>query len=104
MPGRNMESPNNIGWVCDKHSPKPNSIFFDRPFSWFVGKYCKLGFPTGREEAPHTEFMWVKVTEHMQLDGKTMLVGDLDNDPLFVENYKCGDGVAFDRNEICDVA
>jgi hypothetical protein len=89
----------NIGWICPEHTPKPDSQYFDKPLEWFVGKYCKLGFPTGRLEPPFTEFMWVFVTVQKQ----NFLFGKLDNDPLFVEEYKDGDVVAFERNEICAV-
>jgi hypothetical protein len=93
------ESPSNIGFVCPDHAPKPDAQYFDKPFDWFMGKFCKLGFPTNRKEAPFTEFMWVHVCDH---DGE-FLVGNLNNDPVYVTEYKDGDGVAFVRNEICDV-
>ena len=99
-----MEPATNIGWVCPDHTPKPDAQYFDKPFDWFVGKYCKLGFPTGRSEPPLTEFMWVRVALVREIDGKTMLVGDLDNDPLYVQDYECGDGVAFERHEVCEIA
>lgn len=93
------EDPENVGWVCPEHTPKPDPQYFDKPFEWFIGKHCKLGFPTGRTESPFTEFMWVYVTG--QKEG--FLFGKLDNDPVFVKEYKDGDGVAFERNEICAV-
>lgn len=89
----------NIGFVCSDHAPKPNEKYFDKPFDWFVGKFCKLGFQTNRKEAPFNEFMWVYVTNH----DDEILVGTLNNDPLYVTEYKSGDGIAFDRSEICDV-
>lgn len=94
-----QEDPKNIGWVCADHTPKPDPQFFKKPLDWFVGKNCKLGFPTGRTEAPFLEFMWVYVTG----SDEGSLIGKLNNDPLFVEEYKDGDGVAFDRDEICAV-
>ena len=100
---QNVESPTNLGWVCPDHTPKPDPKYFDKPFKWFVGKCCKLGFPTGRTEPPFIEFMWVQVNLVREIDGKMMLVGYLDNDPYFVIDYKDRDGVAFERNEICAV-
>lgn len=90
-------------WVCPNHTPKPDSQYFEKPFDWFVKKYCKLGFSTGLSKGPNLEFMWVYVTHFETIDNKEMLVGRLDNDPLYVNDYKFGDGVAFDREEICMV-
>ena len=89
----------NIGWVCPNHAPKPDPQYLDKPLQWFVGKNCKLGFPTGRKEAPFLEFMWVYVTGHQDNE----LTGRLNNDPAFVTDYVDGDGVGFERNEICAV-
>lgn len=97
------EDPRNIGFVCPDHTPKPDPQYFNKPFDWFNGKFCKLGFPTGRMDAPHFEFMWVKVEGHEEIEGKQMLVGKLNNDPVYVDDYQDGDGVAFERHEICDV-
>lgn len=97
-----MENPANIGWLCPDHVPRPDAQYFDKPFEWFVGKSCKLGFLTGLK-SPRTEFMWVQVTGQDTIDGVRMLTGYLDNDPAYVRDYRNGDGVAFERNEICDV-
>lgn len=95
-----MENPANIGWLCPDHAPRPDAQYFDKPFEWFVGKSCKLGFLTGLK-SPRTEFMWVQVTGQDTIDGVRMLTGY--NDPAYVRDYRNGDGVAFERNEICDV-
>lgn len=94
------EDISNIGWVCPDHTPKPDPQYFDKPLDWFVGKYCKLGFPTERSEAPFLEFMWVLVTATYE---DHSLIGNLNNDPVFVKGYTDCDVVAFERTEICDV-
>lgn len=64
--------------------------------AWFVGKFCKLGFPTPKGDK---EYMWVKVEV---LQGKE-LIGSLHNTPVFAE-FAHGDGVGFTTDEIIDVA
>jgi hypothetical protein len=98
-----MEHPSNIRPVCEHHAAKPDPQYFEKPFDWFFGKFCKLRFPTGRMDSPMYESMWVKVERVQDHDGKPMLLGELNNDPMYVAEYKCGDGVLFDRNEVCDV-
>lgn len=90
----------NIRSVCKEHSPKPNPEYFEKPMTWFVGKYCKLAFPTKLPEGqPQFEHMWVQVTEYCGDE----LVGLLNNDPICVKDYKFGDLLAFKRTEISQV-
>jgi hypothetical protein len=101
-----MKEPlSNIGMVCPEHSAKPDPQYFEKPYCWFFGKNCKLRFPTGLPEGkPQYEAMWVYVQGIREIDGTTWLVGVLNNDPIIVTEYKDGDGVAFERNEICAVS
>lgn len=64
---------------------------------WFVGKFCKLGFPTS--DPIHKEFMWVKV---LKIESKE-LHGALWNHPVFADADH-GDVVAFTTDEIVDVS
>lgn len=61
-----------------------------------VGDYAKIRFGG---DGPG-EYMWVKVTN--VTGGK--LEGTLDNDPVIIENIKCGDLVIFDKGDVCDKA
>lgn len=91
------EPQNNIRFRCDLHKSHPDPVYAEMPFDFFIGKYCKLSFPA--PEGKH-ELMWVKVEKVEEIEGKMMLVGILDNDPTLVTNYKYGDGVGFEREEI----
>lgn len=95
-----MSELRNYGYVCKDHEPKPNPEFFDKPFDWFSGTYCKLGFPASEGR---NEYMWVKVLGTETEGDETFLIGTLDNDPVYVQDYKCGDGVLFSRTEICQI-
>ena len=89
----------NTGFRCDLHRSMPDPQYADKPFDWFVGKCCKLSFPTGHPTHKN-ELMWVCVQKVQEIEGVTMLVGYLDNDPILVKEYKYKDTVAFERHEI----
>jgi len=95
------EPKENIGHVCSDCAPKPGG-FKDLPLSSFVGRIVKLGFPTGLEDGPSTEHMWVRVKEVVEEEGKPALKGVLDNDPAFAPG-ECGDIVTFTPDEIEDL-
>lgn len=59
-----------------------------------VGDYAKIRFGG---DSPG-EYMWVKVTN---VNGNK-LEGTLDNDPVIVEDVKCGDIVIFGKEDVCD--
>ena len=95
-----MENPANIRNVCPTHAPKPNPKFASMPTNYFIGKYCKLGFPVPEGCGPTHEHMWIKVTG----PGKEKeLRGNLDNTPFYLDDICLGEKVEFDRNEIEDV-
>lgn len=94
-----MEPPENIGFRCDDCRSHPDPAFLNLPFEWFVGKHCKLAFSTGHPGITN-ELMWVTVTEVKEVEGTMLLVGFLDNDPIYVTDYSFGDGVGFERHEI----
>jgi uncharacterized protein YegJ (DUF2314 family) len=83
------ESPDNIRRVC-KDCMEKNKGTFDIE----IGDYVKLRFGG----IGPGEYMWVKVNN---ISGKKF-VGTLDNDPVFLENVKCGDVVTFDKGDVCD--
>lgn len=95
------EHPSNIGHVCSDCAPKPGG-FVDLPPSSFMGRIVKLGFPTGLEDGPSTEHMWVQVKEVVEEEGKPALKGTLDNDPAFAPGSH-GDIVVFTVDEIEDM-
>ena len=84
----------NLFHPCKEHEAKPGGFKGQDP-KVFVGRLVKLGFlqPDGK----HKEHMWVKV---LKLGNETQLEGVLDNDPFYVTDYKYGDGVGFDVEEI----
>lgn len=87
------EDPRNIAFVCSKHSPKAGG-FKDKPTKFFIGKFVKLAFPVDEvpgKRLPNFEHMWVKV---LRIEGDE-LVGELDNDPMYVTKYKFKDRVTF---------
>lgn len=88
-----MESPRNVGLVCPEHSPKPGKFKGQDP-TIFLGKYVKLGFTTKQGPIEH---MWVKVE---RLGDQTQLEGVLNNDPVYDTEYKCGEEIGFDVEEI----
>lgn len=92
-----QEPISNIGFVCPDHEPKPGRYKGHDPKD-FIGLAVKLGFPHSGGKAK--EHMWVIVTG---LGKETQLEGILDNDPVLVEDYDCGDGVGFDVEEIEEV-
>lgn len=64
---------------------------------WFVGRFCKLGFPTS--DPQHKEFMWVRTLRFSEGE----LHGSLENHPVFAE-CDHGDVVAFTTDEVIDVS
>lgn len=97
------ESSGNIRSLCATHAPKP--ISYDGDPAALIGRFVKLGFPTGPlpagtppERWPTYEHMWVKV---VRVDGDT-LTGVLDNEPAYAA-LKLGQEIAFAANEIEDI-
>ena len=90
----------NFGFVCEKHAPKPQPQFLEKPLEWFVGKFVKKGFPAVSPEGRETqEHMWVKI-ESIQ-NGR--LRGKLNNDPVYKMDLMSGDTVLVDPSEVEDV-
>lgn len=59
-----------------------------------IGDFTKIRFGM---DGPG-EFMWIKVT-----DAKgDRLEGILGNDPVILENIKCGDMIIFFKGDVCD--
>jgi hypothetical protein len=85
------ENPDNIRIVCPDHSPKPMGFEGD-PVS-LIGRYVKRAF----EQDGRVEHMWVEVKKITD-DG--VLCGVLDNDPVVVNDVKCGDTV---KVELCEI-
>ena len=98
------EPSSNVRPVCAGHSPKPMGGLEAIELGAFVGRFVKLAFPTGKAECK-TEHMWVRVLRVPPKQGKKSrnLVGVLDNDPVYVTDYKCGDLVEFQVPEVEDV-
>jgi len=93
----------NIGLVCADHAPKAGKYAGQEPKT-FLGKMVKLGFKaihplTNKESIEH---MWVEVTHEIE-DGDERLGGTLDNDPIFICDFRNGDSLAFNVEEIEDV-
>lgn len=95
-----------MGMVCEDCASKPDPELAkkatDNP-DWLIGKYAKLGFPAPGLGVGKKEHMWVLVGKHIVEDGKLAFQGILRNDPVFVEDYKDGDGVQFEPDEIEEV-
>jgi len=92
----------NIGVVCDKCASRPQTKYAEMPAESFVGAYVKLAFATdsdGLRRGYKWEHMWVKVTATY---GGNMLVGLLDNDPVFCTGVKFKDAVFFTTDLIED--
>lgn len=94
------EHPENMGIVCPDCAPKPQAIYLSLPAKWFLGKYVKLGFPTGEED--RKEHCWVLV-DGLTDEEDQELVGVLNNDPIIATDWHCGDRLSFRRDEIEDV-
>lgn len=96
----------NVGLVDKDHAAKAGK-FKDCDPDKFLGEIVKLGFPvknphTGQETLKH---MWVRVTERVakNMDADETLVGVLDNDPVLICEYQCGDEIVFGVEEIEEV-
>jgi len=87
----------NIGMCHPECGPKPRPEFREKPVSFFVGKFVKLGFDT--VDKVKKEHMWVKVTGLAETAGEE-LRGELNNDPVLNVGYECGDLLEFSRSEI----
>ena len=63
-----------------------------------IGSFCKIGFlsATGK-----TEWMWVEVTDIVPA-ARNPIRGKLNNDPVVATDWKDGDPVEFQRNQICE--
>lgn len=88
------ENPNNIQIVCPDHAPKPTGFDGD-PVS-LIGRFVKRAFA----QHGRVEHMWVQIKEITD-DG--VLVGELNNDPVLVNDVKCGDTVTVNVEEIEEV-
>lgn len=79
-----MQEPlSNIGLVCEAHAPRPDPQFLDRDPASFVGHYVKIAFVV-RDMPDVYEHMWCEVEEITE-DG--VLIGRLDNDPVYNTGY-----------------
>ena len=63
-----------------------------------IGNYVKLIFrlESDNDDAPNAERMWVEITK---IQNK-LFERRLDNDPVFIEDLKCGDLVKFESRHI----
>jgi hypothetical protein len=107
------EALTNMGFVCAKHSPRPNPKFKKIPLKKFYGKLVKLGFKVSVElrkeiktfmqenglkgEPPTKEHMWVRVLGPGE---KKELRGQLDNTPVFALDWDLESLLEFSRAEI----
>ena len=87
----------NIGTVCGKHAPKPQTEFAKEAPAFFIGKWVKKAFKVNEEDKrlPQVEHIWVKVLSTK--DG--ILHGTLANQPLFMKSI-FGDETTVTLNEI----
>lgn len=97
------EDPSNIG----RSWKKPDSRWAYLPIGFFVGKHAKLQFDVLTLEGPRKELMWVsglRLPTREEIGdndpAEMELVGELNNDPLGLCEYECGDTVGFARVEI----
>ena len=70
---------------------KPDSELTTKDVEFFIGKAVKKCF--GQERKEH---MWVQVQGHVG----NVLIGALDNEPVFISKLKRGDRVEVQLNEI----
>jgi hypothetical protein len=105
--GRKTDEPRDsgraLGTGLRAPAPKPGKFRGHDPKE-FLGKFVKLCFPV-KDPRPggkvDSEHMWVKVLR--EYEGDEDLVGELNNDPVFVCEYQCGDQLAFKVEEIEEV-
>jgi uncharacterized protein YegJ (DUF2314 family) len=90
-----QESANNIGVTCAAHAPQPIARWACEKPEFFIGKFVKKGFQTGRSDYL-LEHMWVEVKGVE--NGK--LFGNLTNDPVICTVLKDGDAVLVTLDEI----
>ena len=98
---------NNVGMICsncaDQRKKELNATAYEPDY--FVGKFCKLGFPIASTTAdrhakkPRNEYMWVKVLMLADTPGQELL-GTLANDPVYATQLAFGDLIEFNREEI----
>ena len=82
-----QEPVEDIWLVGPESAPKPDPRYRQLPLSHFVGRLCKVAFPT---KVCSPEHMWVLCTGRAR-NGKKELGGILHNDPIFVDNLRNGD-------------
>lgn len=97
-----MNKLGNVGFVCPDHSPKPGGYVGRKPET-LIGRFVKLGFPITEEipGGPKVEHMWVRIDKYNNVTKE--FEGTLNNDPMFVTEFACDDGVGFTIEEIEDV-
>jgi Uncharacterized protein conserved in bacteria (DUF2314) len=90
------EPASNLNFYCPDHAPRPDPAVRTRPIASFIGRHVKVAFPD-RTRSTRSEHLWVKVIGVRD----QLLVGIIDNDPIFDIGYKDGDEVciALDRIE-----
>jgi uncharacterized protein YegJ (DUF2314 family) len=82
--------PQNIKVACRECLEKNKGVFDIE-----IGDYVKIRFG---EDDSQGEYMWIKVTN---VSGDRC-EGTLDNDPVIVENIKCGDIIIFWHGDVCE--
>lgn len=100
MSGREPES--NLTYYCGDHAPKPDPALAQiEPLS-LIGKHVKASFVTDEEHHPRVraEHMWVKVFAVIGEAGQPVLVGELANDPAFIDKLHIGDEVRLTMDEV----
>lgn len=93
-----VEPKSNILFFCEKHAPPIDKRARWLQATFFVGKFVKKSFPAINPLGNDTqEHMWVKI-KGVGEDG--LLIGELNNDPLFYTGLKNGDTVKVAIEEI----
>ena len=87
------------GSCSDERLKQTQLLIKNIPAEQFIGKYVKIAF----KSKGLVEHMWLKVTD-FACQSDYDLVGTLDNDPVIVVEFKCGDQVEFKLSEIEQVA
>lgn len=93
-----VEPQSNIGYVCNGQEPKPGGYTEEDPYE-LLGYNVKTSF---RAQNGRTEHMWVFVSA-IDPDDESVLLGVLNNDPVYATQYHCGQDVKVALWEIEDV-
>lgn len=97
------EPPENITEICDECGQERLQKWQEENKDTIIekGDFVKIPFIQEIDGKKKTEWMWCVVNKISK--NQQVIIGILDNDPMYVTDVKCGNKYRFGRNQICQL-